>query len=34
MYKQDLALNSSQELICYKTEPAKQMINIKLGKNI
>ena len=34
MYKQDLALNNLQELICHKTNPnpltvCKQMINSK-----
>ena len=29
MYKEDLALNNLQRLICHKTQPNKQMINTK-----
>ena len=37
MYKEDLALNNLQWLICHKTQPTKQHkseIEIKLFKNI
>ena len=30
MYKQDLALNNLQELICHKTQPTKQATYVYL----
>ena len=34
MYKEDLALNNQQRLICHKTPPTNQPINYLLSSNI